>query len=422
MAEVVKSAVSTTKGGLKYGDIKAHLFRIATDPGATLSSKDDEGKEWANDGVPVKFACLKCHDNKDANWAQVNYPKVHGGTALTYKGSASCTGCHSGKNPEIIENFEASGHPFKLNKVDGEPPVYPYSAVPDVPPDQGLTWADITYVIGGYGWKARFMNSDGYIVTGDEANPGVQYNLDTMGWGSYHTGEMKPYTCGTCHTTGWVATGEDGPHQDDLPGIHGTFVDAGVTCEGCHGPGSAHVSSPTAATINGSPSAMTCGQCHTRGSDFATIPAKGGLIKHHEQYQELMWGPHGSLGCGGCHDAHSSTKYDDEAPGDGVRSSCTDCHADKAEHSHKAKGADCIKCHMSKVVKSATSQTIGSLTYGDIPNHIFRLNTEAGASLTYTNDEGAELAQDVPASFACIQCHDDKDEAWVLDGVSAIHP
>ena len=421
MPKVVKSATSSTSAGVTFGDISGHLFALDTKPGATLTFKDDDGAEWANGAAPVKFACLKCHGNKDETWVQVNYPKVHGTEGPSFEGQDSCKSCHAGMNADIVEQFEASGHPFKLNKVDGAPPTYPYSSVPDVPADLGLTWDDITYVIGGYGWKARFVGLDGFIITGTEDTPGVQYNLATEGWGSYHTGETKAYTCGTCHTTGWVATGEDGPHQDDLPGMYGTFVDAGVTCEGCHGPGSIHKGGPAKDNIVAMPNAMTCAQCHTRGSDFSVIPAKGGLIRHHEQYQELMSGPHGPLGCTTCHDPHASTKYDDLAPGEGVRKTCDECHDDKVAHSHTAKGATCVTCHMAKVVKSAVSETKGSLVYGDISNHIFSLNTAPGATLTYKNEADAELAQDVPVAFACIQCHTDKDEDWVQTNFAEIH-
>ena len=30
----------------------------------------------------------------------------------------------------------------------------------------GMDWGDISYIIGGYGWKARFMDLEGYILTG----------------------------------------------------------------------------------------------------------------------------------------------------------------------------------------------------------------------------------------------------------------
>ena len=78
-----------------------------------------------------------------------------------YVGRQTCSECHA----EINEVFMKSGHPWKLNKVvDGQPPSYPFTEVPEVP--EGYTWDDITYVIGGYNWKARFIGTDGYIITG----------------------------------------------------------------------------------------------------------------------------------------------------------------------------------------------------------------------------------------------------------------
>ena len=62
-------------------------------------------------------------------------------------------------------------------------------------------------VIGGFAWKARYVGADGYVVTG-EADDTTQWNFANAtvgkdeGWVAYHAGEQKPYTCGTCHTTG----------------------------------------------------------------------------------------------------------------------------------------------------------------------------------------------------------------------------
>ena len=112
----------------------------------------------------------------------------------TYVGAPACAECHQ----ETYDVFNKSGHPYKLNKVvDGQPPEYPYTEVVDVP--EGYTWDDISYVIGGYNWKARFIDHDGYIITGD-ADATTQYNFWNeqleMGdnWVAYHAGEEnKPY-------------------------------------------------------------------------------------------------------------------------------------------------------------------------------------------------------------------------------------
>ena len=76
--------------------------------------------------------------------------------AVEYLGTSGCAGCHQ----EIASSFLKTGHPYKLNKVEnGKRPIYPFSTVPS--PPSGYSWSDITYVIGGYGWKARFIGQDG---------------------------------------------------------------------------------------------------------------------------------------------------------------------------------------------------------------------------------------------------------------------
>jgi len=112
-------------------------------------------------------------------------------TPPEYVGTEACQECHTG----IYDTFIKSGHPYKLNKVvDSQPPKYPFSKVPN--PPEGYTWDDITYVIGGYGWKARFLDKDGFIITGNE-DATTQYNLYNddleMGgnWVAYHPGRRK---------------------------------------------------------------------------------------------------------------------------------------------------------------------------------------------------------------------------------------
>lgn len=76
---------------------------------------------------------------------------LSGAAMFLLVGRQVCSECHS----EINEVFIKSGHPWKLNKVvDGQPPAYPFTEVLDV--CEGYIWDDITYVIGGHNWKARF--------------------------------------------------------------------------------------------------------------------------------------------------------------------------------------------------------------------------------------------------------------------------
>ena len=134
-------------------------------------------------------------------------------TQAAYVGPERCSNCHSGK----YNDWRDGGHPHKLNKVvNGQAPTYFSTNDVNVPdPPVGVNWSDVSYVIGGAIWKARFIGQDGYIITStpDPADGHlVQFNLANElhgeSWATYHTGETKAYNCGACHTTGWVSTAD----------------------------------------------------------------------------------------------------------------------------------------------------------------------------------------------------------------------
>lgn len=91
--------------------------------------------------------------------------------AQEYAGSETCKTCHG----DIYDTFIKTGHPHKITKINGAAPVFPEGTSPGVPnPPSDMTWNDVSYIIGGFGWKARFMDLEGYILTGDSIR---QYNL-----------------------------------------------------------------------------------------------------------------------------------------------------------------------------------------------------------------------------------------------------
>jgi hypothetical protein len=324
-------------------------------------------------------------------------------SSQTFVGSEQCGSCHEAE----YDKFILSGHPYKLTKIEnGEPPSFPYDdqtgGVTD-PPD-GYTWDDITYVIGGYGWKARFIDSKGFIITGD-ADSTTQYNHANEevgteeGWVAYHAGEVKPYDCGSCHTTGFSPTG----HQDGLEGIEGTWAFPGVQCEECHGPGSLHAADPQGIRMTVERSSQLCGQCHIRGNP-ALVDASGGFIRHHEQYEELFNSKHFATSCITCHDPHASAVFDDEEinPNRGIRQECDTCHWQQVfQNNRRHLGFDCTVCHLPPLVKSA----VGNLeTFtGDISSHLFSINPDPAAP-QFTED-GAFSSPYITLEYACRQCH-----------------
>ena len=406
-----------------------------------------------------------------------------------YVGSEACQTCH----PSYYSDVFNSGHPYKLNKVvANQMPTFPFSditgalqAVTDggedgrldlLAPTQvsegiptngnetdnelgtPLDYSEVTYVIGGFGWKARFLDADGFIVTGDT----VQYNLADGSMSAYHNDEAnKVYNCGNCHTTGWKHFDEtlNPNRQDNLPGMDGTFAEAGIGCEACHGAGSLHVANPTTSNIVKNATARTpeqfladdmayglpvaCGECHTRdgekdypsylskanqagynGDQGGRIISNGTIAKHHEQYDELLGldiNADGSLGAGGplgkhllagvscssCHDPHKSIIYDavDLPAGDALKANCLDCHAGKDSYTvgiHAT--ADCLTCHMPKMAKSAvwTGDNLAGNRQGDISSHIFKIDLSKTAQLT---DDNGYVFPWITPGYACGSCH-----------------
>jgi hypothetical protein len=327
---------------------------------------------------------------------------IAGPASAGYIGSQTCSGCHV----EIYETFIKSGHPWKLNPVvDGKTPNYPFTRLTQLP--EGYTWNDISYVIGGYHWKARFMNKEGYIITEEPGSTGNSEYLNQFnfanpfinmgaGWVTYKSGtENLPYDCGSCHTTGYNPTG----NQDGLPGIKGTWVEPGIQCEECHGPGSLHVANPQLVDMKISRDAEECGQCHRRG-DVEEVDAKGGFIEHHEQYEELYQSKHIVLDCVICHDPHTGVIQLREANLATTRTSCEDCHFKQAQFQKVAHQQQCIECHMPRIIKSAWGDP--EKFTADIRTHVMAIDPN---QVSQFNEDGTQSLSQIGLDFACRHCH-----------------
>ncbi len=324
----------------------------------------------------------------------------------------NCTGsiCHDAQ----YNDWKVSGHPYKLMKAED-------AQNRPIPLPQGYYWEDISYVIGGYKWKSRYMDTDGYIITNDGSAAGgnTQYNNFTGKWSNYHADEAngtKPYNCGRCHTTGWIENPDpsnlDG-NQDNLPGIHGRFFAGGIQCQQCHGtnhPGNI----PSMDDLDGS----GCGSCHIRG-DADTIPASGGFVRHHEQYNEHLASPHAAdvctmdacpNVCSDCHNPHKKGEFS-------IKNACEDCHttvaASYALTSMYDYNVTCEDCHMPFATKSAKAlgpEVDGNQTHGDVMTHILSIDTDPDSNM-FTED-GGFVALDsngqakVTMNFACQRCHE----------------
>ena len=311
--------------------------------------------------------------------------------AAEWAGSDACFSCH----PDKHNDWKTSGHPYKLRPTS----VAKHSPLP-LP--KGYSWDDISFVIGGYKWKSRYMDKDGYIITTDkQGNPmPTQWNKRSGKWANYHPGEKKKYNCGPCHTSGYSKEG----HQDGLEGITGTWKAPGVHCEECHGPGGGHVATGDKKKVEVDRMSALCGKCHIRGA-AEKIPAKGGFISHHEQYNEYLASPHkDKVQCITCHDPHKPARF-------GIRVACGQCHGKQqsvfAGSMMQRAGVVCIDCHMPMAIKSAEKI---SATEGDVRTHNWRIDADPRASM-FTED-GKYATGILTLDFVCLNCHGNRDIKW----------
>ncbi len=283
---------------------------------------------------------------------------------------------------------------------------------------------EVLFTIGSQ-WKQRYLierNGDLYIAP-------VQYLIDSGTWVTYHEHDWlkRPWIdrCGGCHATG-VSVDKR------------TFVEPGVACEACHGPGSKHAALPRTAVfekretivnpakLTGGIAVQVCGSCHNRGKatqakaswPVGYLPGKAleayykstsfaeGDVKHvyanefakghHQQYIDWRQSKHAEEGvtCVSCHEVHElgvglvgrgQTK-------ESGSKSCLECHEQinrNGAHSIHSFG-NCVGCHMPRIAKSAES--------GDIHSHVF---------VTLLPEDTLKNPE-VPNS--CQTCHRHKDE------------
>jgi cytochrome c-type biogenesis protein CcmH/NrfG len=175
--------------------------------------------------------------------------------------------------------------------------------------------------------------------------------------------------CLQCHATGIqpVAGTQNGYRSPP-------FLEGGIGCERCHGPGAAHVASGKAADIvnparlQSRPRDSVCAQCHLSGeirvdhagksmadfipganlSDYTTAFVRATssramkVTSHVENLAQSACARAGGnrLWCGTCHDPHFVPTPAEKAAW--FRGKCQTCHAP----TDCARGDNCIACHM----------------------------------------------------------------------------
>ncbi|MCL1148329.1 Ig-like domain-containing protein [Shewanella marinintestina] len=401
----------------------------------------------------IQYTAADPHGSKASTELTVTVVDPQFATA-DFVGSQTCVSCHSDKS-----TFFETGHNFKLNKiVDGKAPEYPFSNIDSVVQLMyGATnslgtpnsWDDISYVIGGYDTWANFLDKDGFILSGKGVAVSIPQNGDDItinhiqGYKPDAAPDSQQFDCGLCHSTGWkdfTADSELNPHrQDDLKGFAGTYNQAGIQCEACHGAGSIHIKTRSPDDISrvakgrlrsdlikddmGYGLAITCSECHSKktnrhypgfvsehNQDFGGDTIGGRSIPYFDGGRlagdqligldantGVAIGKKREMACHTCHNPHRS-KANEDQPGheDAMIKTCTDCHGNKTfvpDLKIHELAAKCETCHMPK------------------SNHFFKIN------LDYASDSPENFSEDRQyvqpwnvAKDSCGSCHKNYDE------------
>ncbi len=236
-------------------------------------------------------ACVNCHVSVSTG----DFGLLNG--TPTYLNSYTCKNCHKKK----YDNWYGTLHRVMLSNNTS-------AALMNLPVPGGLNWSttNVTYMVVGK-TSFRYLNETGYFFS--------QYNVIYQNFSSY--GPSK-YTCGSCHTTGYNATGGN---QSGLVGIVGTWSEEGIACENCHGPGG------TGHNVTVDSTGQVCLRCHngsTRQGAALTSPhfrppvsETGAECIHchspYDKYQNRVPTPSTEVNvtCSVCHNPHnpSDEKY-----------------------------------------------------------------------------------------------------------------
>jgi len=299
-----------------------------------------------------------------------------------YVGAGQCRECHE----KEYDEWRMSGHARIIHRV-GDPEIR------RIPLPPGYMRKDVSYVIGGFRWKALFLDKKGYLITsGPDGHGRNQYNLGDKTWADYLPGKRIRYDCGECHTTGFSPEG----HQKGLEGIAGTWRFEGVQCEACHGPGGKHAGTGLKADIL--INADACINCHGK-KPLDEIPLEGVFLQEYTEANQLLKSSMGVFSCAVCHNPHRSTPLL-------ILKKCESCHQEAAIEYRgsymELRGVKCIDCHMPPAAVIAEGDP--KIYKGDFRSHLFRIDHRGDFPVSEKNGRKVNPGY-LSVDYACIPCH-----------------
>jgi len=219
-------------------------------------------------------------------------------------------------------------------------------------------------------------------------------------------GRNASLSCYGCHATAQTLV-RAGASAEGVTIPASRWIEPGVGCEACHGPGGPHreavrAKRPIAGTVRmprgDAGTVDACAACHglrdVLPSPFSDAPAhhygsppyEAGdpllSVSSNFEFHEPMFGDlrpatfqqegvafsqsgcarRGGMTCAACHDVHSGAPTPALAAADGGDSICAPCHAEIASrgirhtlHPAGARGGRCLDCHMASIVRGPTA-------------------------------------------------------------------
>jgi hypothetical protein len=276
---------------------------------------------------------------------------------VKYSGPKLCVACHQGTHPQVIEAVSGSVHERAMWKIEDQDADHvvlgDFSGSPPFPKEK------IAYVLGVGRKYQSYLDADLRVLPGE-------WVVADNAWRPREATDATR-DCIGCHTTGFD------PETKKWAAL-------GVTCEMCHGPGSAHIGAKDKLasivrpqTLEPAQKAMICGQCHATGkskdgaltyprgyrpgddlSAVFTLSTDVPADSVNSQYNDFLGSKHLAAGttCTTCHTGHGPTGELPSQLTTPLNDLCLsqDCHGGSltgAQHQPEAlKGVSCNTCHM----------------------------------------------------------------------------
>jgi predicted CXXCH cytochrome family protein len=350
-----------------------------------------------------------------------------GGPSGRFVGSEACRKCHAGEYDAWAESRHrstlrpwTSGQPLRLASATGFEPyrVRDDGSISGTGSDGKEVTGSVAFLLGGrHREDALVRLTDGRLqvfpIAYDVDNDRAFEPLRELAGGTpppttvvefwTRVGRNADYACYGCHATGQLL--EVAGQSTSGPALPASkWVEPGVGCEACHGPGGPHVDAaaagkPARDTVKmpkggGAETLEACAACHglreILPSPFSPTPAHrygepmvvaanpllsvgsnaefrvpffADLRPATFQQEAIAFSQSGcarkgGMTCGSCHDVHSGAPVTELGARDGGGAICAPCHAPIVAqgvkhtlHREGEPGGKCLDCHMAPILR-----------------------------------------------------------------------